>query len=271
MALDFKQIHPLSPGQVASADLIFQDFGSDAAQILSQLLQTQIDLKLISVKQIPFSRLKRQFQYPVCCAKLTLNTAEEPAILLLNGSIAYTSIDRMLGGKGHLPFFAQNFSNLERAVLRKLTGTLLKQLEINFKPRFKAKFSIDEICAETSEIAGIIPYAPLLSASFSITIDNLQGILVIALPSSALQKLPEQPLEKYPNSLLSSLKDLEFDLKVRLGSALLMPEQVPQLQPGDILLLKQSSNAPLEVLLENQPILHGSPGIINEHKGVELL
>lgn len=271
MVFDFRQIESLSPGQAATAHDLFYAFSFEAAEILSHLLQTTTSFKLVNLSQQPFSKLKREFQYPVCCAKLTVNATQEPALLLINGTIAYAAVDRMLGGKGHLPLHAQNFSNLERAILRKLTSSLLKQLELNFSRKLKVKFSIDEIIAETAEVTGLTPYSTLLAASFAVTMDHLTGNLVIALPTHAIKQLPEEPVEPTPHRKGMALEHIEFDLKVRLGSTSLDPVEFSQLQPGDILPLQRNSEDPLDVLLENQPILHASPGLINVNKGVQIL
>lgn len=271
MVFDFRQIESLSPGQTATANEIFYTFSFEAAEILSHLLQTTTEFKLTGISLHPFSKLHKQFQFPVCCAKLTVNSAQEPGLMLINGTIAYASVDRMLGGKGHLPLHAQNFSNLERAVLRKLTSSLLKQLELNFSRKLKVKFAIDEIIAETSEITGLTPYTPFLAASFSVTIDNLAGNIVIALPAQAIKQLPAEPAENGAYIKGLALNGVEFDLKVRLGTTSLTPDDFSQLQPGDIIPLQQNSEAPLEVLLENQPILQASPGLINVNRGVQIL
>ena len=271
MAFDFKQITPLSATQLAAAQTAFYTFSAQAAYILTDLLQTPADINLNTVSQLPFSKLKRQFQYPVCCAKLALNYSDDPALMLLSGSMAYASVDRMLGGKGHLPLHAQNFSNLERAVLRKLTGSLLKQLELTFKHLYKLKFSIDEILAETTEISGVTPYSPFIVANFSISIDNLQGNLVLALPSSALKNFPEQPVN--PDSYSRGLNPdgIEFELKALLGSLALLPQDISQLRPGDVIALDQHAEAPIDITLDDEPILKGVPGLFKEHKGVQIL
>lgn len=271
MAFDFKQFKFITAGQYATSQGVFRTFSNDANGIFSDLLQTDCTFKFVGLEQTPFSRLKRQFQYPVCCAKITVNSLEEPALLILNGSVAYAAVDRMLGGKGHLPFHAQSFSNLERAILRKLTGSLLKQLELKFHPYAKVKFSIDEISAEAAEISGVAPYCPYLSATYAVSVDNLKGDLLLAIPTPLLAELPENSIQDNPYVQCLDVDNLQFELKARLGSLSILPDEFAQLQVGDVLKLEQSVETGIDIIIENQPSLRASPGLIKEFKGVQLL
>ncbi|MDR0361762.1 MAG: flagellar motor switch protein FliN [Planctomycetota bacterium] len=80
----------------------------------------------------------------------------------------------------------------------------------------------------------------------------------------ALQKLAEPPPPADPGSV-DMLYDVELEVKIELGRAMLSVEDILRLREGSIVQLDKDAGAPVEILINDRLVAEGEVLVLNDY------
>lgn len=268
--------HPrLAEGQIAGFTSLFKEFALKAAESLTAFCHLPISADLQKIEQIPFSRYLRSLQQMTYLAKFDSKPEKIDGFFEINAAIAYSIASKMLGGNGSIPDSSHTISSLEMAMNRKLINLLLSQFSMAWqKQAVESIFTIEEIFTSVRTARLFPPQELCLAASILMKVHRMQGLVTIAIPIRFLSPYFKQTNPSIPSppsqKMAKTLQNLEVELVIRLGKNQLTGKEIQGLMPGDILVLDQKADQPVDILAENRVFCTAKPGLSGTHRSVIL-
>lgn len=278
LSFDFKNLYFLPPSSLQSLSYLHQQFALSATEKVSALLHCNPKIILIETIQQPFSLFMRSYSPASFHTLIDLSPLPGQGVITLNLDLCYFAIDKLLGGSGTKPSVCHPFNDLEMAIQRKFIQNLLDSLKAVWKSVLETEFAIAELSYDPRKNSPILGTAKCVIFNFLIQLSGFSTLFSIVIPSQSLQNLDTIPNHEI-SEMASALKleesididYLQIELKALLGSIELTPSELEMLQVNDVIKLNTNINHPLSLLVQDQPIFLGLPGLLHAQKGVLLL
>jgi flagellar motor switch protein FliM len=201
----------------------------------------------------------------------------------INAIVAYSFIDKLLGGDGSVPEEVRHFTDVELAIVRKIIDTMLLDLSDTWKTVLNVSFNPKEIQTNPAMVR-IIPMKEVtVIITFSVKVADSSGLITICIPYANLEpiafKLGNQQWHKYAAKQseeiqaahMNNFHNVPLDVTAILGKMDLPMEEVLALQAGDILDLGSKTSDPVTVRIASKDKYYANPGLLSKHKAVSIL
>ncbi|BAH44448.1 MULTISPECIES: flagellar motor switch protein FliM [Brevibacillus] len=274
---DFKRALRFSKDQIRGLTRIHENYARLLTTYFSAQLRTFVQITVASVDQLPYDEFIRSIP------KMTiLNIFEAPPlegrmVLEVNPNIAYTMLDRLLGGQGAIPEKMGALTEIETTVMERVFGKALD----TFHEAWKQIIELDpyqeglEMNPQFMQI--VSPNEIVVVISFSTKIGDTTGMINLCLPHVVLEPIMTKLSGQYWFSKQKKTRDEEERLRVEervkvaklpivaeMGTATITVGDFLQLQKGDVIQLDQSIDNKLKIKVGNHLKFLGQPGT---HKG----
>ncbi|MBY0088779.1 flagellar motor switch protein FliM [Brevibacillus sp. M2.1A] len=274
---DFKRALRFSKDQIRGLTRIHENYARLLTTYFSAQLRTFVQITVASVDQLPYDEFIRSIP------KMTiLNIFEAPPlegrmVLEVNPNIAYTMLDRLLGGQGAIPEKMGALTEIETTVMERVFGKALD----TFHEAWKQIIELDpyqeglEMNPQFMQI--VSPNEIVVVISFSTKIGDTTGMINLCLPHVVLEPIMTKLSGQYWFSKQKKTRDEEERLRVEervkvaklpivaeMGTATITVGDFLQLQKGDVIQLDQSIDNKLKVKVGDHLKFLGQPGT---HKG----
>ncbi|GAB1529139.1 MULTISPECIES: flagellar motor switch protein FliM [Brevibacillus] len=274
---DFKRALRFSKDQIRGLTRIHENYARLLTTYFSAQLRTFVQITVASVDQLPYDEFIRSIP------KMTiLNIFEAPPlegrmVLEVNPNIAYTMLDRLLGGQGAIPEKMGALTEIETTVMERVFGKALD----TFHEAWKQIIELDpyqeglEMNPQFMQI--VSPNEIVVVISFSTKIGDTTGMINLCLPHVVLEPIMTKLSGQYWFSKQKKTRDEEERLRVEervkvaklpivaeMGTATITVGDFLQLQKGDVIQLDQSIDNKLKIKVGDHVKFVGQPGT---HKG----
>ena len=280
---DFRHPDRVSKDQMRALRTIHERFGRMFATYLSSTLRMMVDIKVDSIDQVTYSEYAMSLTTPACIYVIDFENLGGSGLIELSSDLFFILLDRQLGGSGKSSIESREVTIIEQKVLEKVLiaaltflndawqlitplGSRLKSFETN------AQFVQIAPPSETVVIINLDVYIRDKTYSINLAMPYYVIEPVMQNLSSqtwiSLAQLSEK--EDQDNSIEENIRQTEVDLITNLGSAKISIRDFVNLQVGDLIRLKERTNSPLKVSVNEKLKFLGSPGTLGNHKAVEI-
>lgn len=187
IAYDFRRPDRISKDQIRSLHLLHDRFARNVTSSLSAYLRTSIEVAVATVEQFSYSEFLMSLPDPTAFYSLRIKTIESLGALELNPSLAFTMVDRMLGGTGKGAPPERALTEIEQNVVDSVVKLILGHLTETWEAVTAVGFSIDgrETRPQMLPIAGRNEIMLLLG--FDMKVGDVRGLLHVCLPAAAVE------------------------------------------------------------------------------------
>ncbi|MDR7315964.1 MULTISPECIES: flagellar motor switch protein FliM [Brevibacillus] len=280
---DFKRALRFSKDQIRGLTRIHENYARLLTTYFSAQLRTFVQITVASVDQLPYDEFIRSIP------KMTiLNIFEAPPlegrmVLEVNPNIAYTMLDRLLGGQGAIPEKMGALTEIETTVMERVFGKALD----TFHEAWKQIIELDpyqeglEMNPQFMQI--VSPNEIVVVISFSTKIGDTTGMINLCLPHVVLEPIMTKLSGQYWFSKQKKTRDEEERLRVEervktaklpiiaeMGTATISVHDFLQLQTGDVIQLDQSLDSKLKIKIGNTLKFLGQPGTMKGKVAVQI-
>jgi flagellar motor switch protein FliM len=277
---NFRRPDRVSKEQLRSLHFLHDRFARNSAASLSAYLRTVVDLSVLSVEQFTYSEFLMSLPDPTAYYAIALDSCEGLAGLELNPNIAFTMIDRMLGGSGKNALVNRALTEIEQNVTDSVIKILLENLSDTWAPVARVTFRISGRETRPQMLQVAAPNEVVLLLSFDIRIGEVRGLLNLCIPASTLEasgaqftqswhRTHRQPSPDQHSFLLGALRAVPVPLTAQLETELSARELLA-LRPGDIVSLGCPSADPLWVRVGSTRKFRGRPALVGAHVGLAI-
>jgi flagellar motor switch protein FliM len=177
--------------------------------------------------------------------------------LEINPTLAFTMVDRMLGGTGQTPPPNRALTEIEQNVLDTVVKLFLEHLTETWRPIAELQFKPQDRETRPQMLRVTGPNEVVILLAFEMRIGDMRGMLSLCFPASTIEALEEkfaqgwQRARRQPTAVEQA--HLVANLgRVPLGVSTLLETRLPArdllaLKPGDILSLGYAATRPVDV------------------------
>ena len=247
----------------------------------STLVRAQLEIRLVDITCMSPAEFLAKRESPGCAIALRSAESDSPIVVNLPLSMLHLMIDRMLGGEaGEQPAVPSPLTEIEQRLVGRIYDTLIDELRQAWGPVWEGELSIERV-TERSEVDNNLALdTPVVSFRFELRMGAFQDALDLCFPACLLQPILTQSVveaaddsgmneEFQDGSAADSDTDI-VDVVLALPETQIHPQDLLDLEVGDLLVTDQDVTAALPVYVSGARVMAGIPGAIQGHKTVQV-
>jgi flagellar motor switch protein FliM len=277
---DFRRPDRASREQIRSLHLLHDRFARNLGTSLSAYLRTVTEVGIVSVEQFTYAEVLMSLPDPTAYYAMSLHPMEGIGALELNPSIAFTMIDRMLGGSGRRVNADRALTEIEQTVVDAVVKLILESLSETWAAITPVRFLIKARETRPQMLQVAAPNEAMILLVFDMKIGGSTGMLNLCIPTSMIEasgatfshdwyRTRREPTEAERLSLIDNLARVPLPLTALLRTNLTGRELL-DLREGDVISLGMSVHRPLTIRVGHVDQFEGMPVRTGNHAGVEL-
>ncbi|HLR07936.1 MAG TPA: flagellar motor switch protein FliM [Bacillota bacterium] len=282
---DFKRALRFSKDQIRGIARIHENYARLATTFFSAHLRTYVDISVASVDQIPYEEFIRSIPEMTILNVYSLDPLEGRILMEVNPNIAYSMLDRILGGKGTNINKVDNLTEIET----KLMIQLFEKAIHNLREAWSSVADIDPVLEDFEVnpqfLQMVSPNETVVVVSLDTAIGEATGMINICIPHTVLEPVipklsahhwmqTNRTKEKDPKSYQKLVKNVEkatVEAKAILGHASMTLQELLNLKKDDVIVLNQSIQQPLTLQINDEPKFFVQPGTFKNRRAVQVL
>jgi flagellar motor switch protein FliM len=220
---------------------------------------------------------------PTVLSVIEIPELEGNVAIELNPNIAFSFIDRLLGGFGTPIGKVRSLTAIEQALMERVLQKCCQELDMIWAPIVSLSFQPQSI-EGNPELARVVgPNEMVILISMEIRIHEVAGMMNLCLPyvvmEPAIQRLGQattyprksgQASEPLRTAIETSVRSAMLAVDVDLGHAEITLSELLDLEEGDILRFSSPCDGGARASVEGVPRLDGRPGRSRGHMAFEV-
>ncbi|KFL44344.1 flagellar motor switch protein FliM [Lysinibacillus sp. BF-4] len=281
---DFKRALRFSKDQIRSLTRVHENFARLITTFFSAQLRTYVQITVASVDQIPFEEFVRSIPNMTLINVFEVPPLDGNILMEINPNIAYSMLDRMMGGMGESHSNVDNLTEIET----KIMTNLFERSFDNLREAWESIAEIDPMLVELEVnpqfLQMISPNETVVVISLNTVIGETSGMINICIPHVVLEPIVPNLSARYwmqantkemspeqIKALETNVKRSELPVSVELGTADITIQDFLMMQYGDVLQLDKQIDSPLVLKVGNLPKFTVQPGKVNKKLAVQII
>ncbi|MGD9677124.1 MAG: flagellar motor switch protein FliM [Vulcanibacillus sp.] len=281
---DFKRALRFSKDQIRTLTRIHENYARLLTTFFSAQLRTFVQISVVSVDQIPYDEFIKSIPKMTILNVFSAEPLEGRMVLEINPNVAYTMMDRILGGSGISSNKLGNLTEIETNIMTKMFVRTL----VSFKNAWeniidlKPELEIMEINPQFMQI--VSPNETVIVISFNTKIGETTGMINLCLPHVVLEPVlqdlsahnwfaqvkKDTGKENY-NFMKKNIQFAPLTLTVELGTTTITVSDLLQLSIGDVIKLDNKVENTLTTYVDKNPKFEVIPGSIKGKIAVQIV
>lgn len=283
---DFTRPDKFAKDQLRTLEIIHENFSRLMNNFLSGYLRTFVEVEVLSVQSLIYNEFSNSISNPCILGVVDFVPLDGQIIIDVATDMAYTMIERILGGSGNKQ------TKKEHRALTEIELTLLKTILIKFINLLKEPWgNIIEIKPKLERIETNSQFAQIVSPSESIALVTLnlkigenEGMINICIPHVVIEPIlaslssrlwfstsgKKEISEAEKRALERNISKSKVKLKAVIGKSTITVGELLTLRPGDVVLLDKGVEDALDIYIGEELKYHGKPGIKNKKVAIKI-
>jgi flagellar motor switch protein FliM len=266
-AYDFRRPERVTSEQMRALHLLHERFAQDLAMSLSAFLRSSIELRLDDVDQLTYGEFLSGLPDSTALYALAMAPLATFTTLEIGPDVAFTMIDRLLGGTGKNARPQRPLTEIEQNILDTVVKLLIDQLTEIWRGVAGTTFTIHarETRAQMLQVTGRSEV--VVQLAFALKVADTHGMVKLCIPAAVIEAVRDtfitaskqttpQRSEQQIAWLHANLGRVAVPVQVQLTTVLAASELVA-LSPGDVLSLGHQAHEPVAVSVGDISVLVG--------------
>jgi flagellar motor switch protein FliM len=186
-AYNFRRPDRISKEQIHSLHFLHDRFARNVATSLSAYLRAVTGLSVLSVEQCSYAEFLMSVFNPTAFYALAIPPFDDLGALEINPDLAFTMIDRMLGGVGEPIAFNRALTDIEQHVVDSVVKLLLETLTDSWRPIVDLAFGIRGRETRPQMLQVAAPNEIVIMIVFDVRIGESRGMINLCIPASIVE------------------------------------------------------------------------------------
>ncbi|MFJ7735223.1 flagellar motor switch protein FliM [Lysinibacillus sp. NPDC097287] len=281
---DFKRALRFSKDQIRSLTRIHENFARLLTTFFSAQLRSYVQITVASVDQIPFEEFVRSIPNMTLINVFEVPPLDGNILMEINPNIAYSMLDRLMGGSGASHSNVDNLTEIET----KIMTNLFERSFDNLREAWENIAEIDPILVELEVnpqfLQMISPNETVVVISLNTIIGETSGMINICIPHVVLEPIVPNLSVRYwmqtntkemspeqTQMLEKRVKQAQLPLSVELGITDITIEDFLLMQIGDVIQLDQKIADPLMLRVGTLPKFTVQPGKQGKKLAIQII
>ncbi len=280
---DFKRALKFSKEQVRSLTRIYENYARVLTTYFSAQLRTLVQINVSSVEQLPYEEFIRSVPNKTILNIFTAYPLEGRMVMEVNPNIAYSLLDRVLGGPGTVVNRDVELTPLETNLIHSMFSKSLTQLEEPWSSIIELETNLEELEINPQFMQIASPNETVIVISLETKIGNTSGMINFCLPHVVLEPiipklsshhwLSSQKNNSVPEeveALESRVKKATVPLIAELGSSNITLNELLSLNVNEVIRLDQTIEDSVVLKVGNIPKFLAQPGVNKGKSAVQV-
>lgn len=266
---DFTSPNRLSKEQIRRIEYLHSTLVKRASMSLAALLRGPVRLSIKSVEEADYSVFVESIPSPGASFTFKAEPLEGFGIIDIDINLAFSMIDRLLGGKGEPLAEPRELTSIEQTVARNIVTTLAREIEWAWSSLAQLKMGIQAFATgvESFQIYG--SSTSMVAVEMKVATDSTEGTICIGYPYPMFEPVlreiaktltfrsKREPDEKTMSQLISVVP---MALAARLPVSMVRIKDIANLEVGDVIVLDTHVGDAVDVLVEGKRLFQARPG-----------
>lgn len=256
-AYNFRRPDRVSKEQIRSLHFLHDRFARNVTTSLAAYLRAVSEVSITSVEQFTYSEFLMSLPDPTAFYAVSMPPLDGLLALELNPNVAFTVIDRMLGGSGRGVAMTRALTEIEQNVIDGVVKLIVDNLTEAWHGIVDVQFRISGRETRPQMLQVAAPNEVVVLLGFDIRIGDARGMLNICVPAAAIEsmgtsftqswhRMRREPTEADRTRLYAHLAGVRLPVAASIET-LLPARELLELRPGDVLSLGRPVRQPLDV------------------------
>ncbi|KGR86423.1 flagellar motor switch protein FliM [Lysinibacillus odysseyi] len=281
---DFKRALRFSKDQIRSLTRIHENFARLLTTFFSAQLRTYVQITVASVDQIPFEEFVRSIPNMTLINVFEVPPLDGNILMEINPNIAYSMLDRLMGGTGASYSNVDNLTEIETKIMTNLFERSFDNLREAWENIVEIDPMLIELEVNPQFLQMISPNETVVVISLNTIIGETTGMINICLPHVVLEPIvPNLSVRYWMQSntkemspeqvemLESRVKQASLPVVAELGTTSISIEDFLMMNIGDVIELDQKIADPLILKVGTLPKFTVQPGKLNKKMAVQVI
>lgn len=261
-------------GRMPTLEMINDRFIRRQSISWTNALRDQIEFMIVGTQVIKFSEFLKKVPLPSSLNVFHMEPLRGSGLFVMDAFLVYLIVDYFFGGKGqtHVKPEGRDFTPIQIQMIKRLVTQTFADLETAWHALMPVK--IRHMRSESNP-----QFAMVVSASEIVVVVTLQVMigettrdLFLVYPYAMLEPIKEKLYSglvsdhveqdgSWGTRFRDRLQDCPLAITVRLGTATINVRDVLNFTPGDVVVLDQRPDDPMECFVEGYRKFQGTPGV----------
>lgn len=281
---DFKRALRFSKDQIRSLTRIHENFARLLTTFFSAQLRTYVQISVASVDQIPFEEFVRSIPNMTLINVFEVPPLDGNILMEINPNIAYSMLDRLMGGSGASYSNVDNLTEIEQKIMTNLFERAFENLREAWENIVEIDPMLVELEVNPQFLQMISPNETVIVITMNSIIGDTSGMINICIPHVVLEPIvhnlsvqywmqsnAKEPTEAQKKALETKVKQSDLELIVELGTSSITIEEFLTMDIGDVIQLDKKINEPLLLKIGDIPKFTVQPGKLKKKMAVQII
>jgi len=240
---DFRNPQKIAKDQLRTLEIIHDNFGRLFQTFLSGYLRAPVKISVISVEQIAYSEFINAISNPAFLNIIDVSPLNGQMMIDISVVVAYTMIDRLLGGNGSKEQEIREFTEIELTLLMNMMKRAMSIIEEAWKNVIKLELKLERVEVNPQFAQIVPPNETIALITMNLEVGEAEGMLNVCIPylllepildklntrywfSSTKKEMSQNQITQIKNRILNA----KVELKAELGSTLVKVKDIINLQ-----------------------------------------
>lgn len=281
---DFRHPDRIGKDQLHSMWSLHESIASNFTGAISRLLRVPLAVKLLSVDSLCYREFTATRVKPSCIGVLRPAPLEGNWLLDIAPCLAFSMIDRMLGGDAvpgepiHRPL-----TEIENRLMARVVTLFLDQIGPAWEHVVELHPELESIVSTPHRAPIATPEESVIQIGLDVRWGKNSGLMTLCIPYNTIQPYrselaqPQLPAasDRKTNDvarrrIAENMDGASVDVVVTLARSRIKTSDLMGLTVGDIITTEQQTSHPIELAIQNIPKFHASAGAYQGKKAVQV-
>jgi flagellar motor switch protein FliM len=269
VSYNFRRPDRVTKDQMRSLHFLHDRFARNVSTSMSAYMRVVTDVSILSVEQFTYSEFLMSLSDPTAFYAVSMRPLEGIAALELNPSVAFTMIDRMLGGSGRGVMVNRALTEIEQNVTDGVVKLVLENLTDAWRGIVDVQFRITGRETRPQMLQVAAPNEVVLLLGFEVKIGETRGALNICFPAASIEAVSGSFTHSWQRTRREMTPGEQAAIAENVGrvnvtlhagiQAAIGTGDFLKLQVGDIVGLDHPAHEPIDVHVNGKAKFTGAP------------
>lgn len=271
---DFKRALRFSKDQIRNLTRLHENFARLLTSFFSAQLRTYVQITVASADQIPYEEFIRSIPKMTILNVIEIPPLDGRILMEINPNIAYSMMDRVMGGRGESINKVENLTEIEKTIMSSLFERAFENLQEAWASVIEISPSLAEFEVNPQFLQMVSPNETVVVISLNTTIGETSGMINMCIPQNVIDPIVPKLSVHYwmqnnnkKETDIDSSKQLErrllnasVPIVAELGYSEITIEDFLSLEIGDVIELDNRVEDLIKVKVDNTPKFLAQPG-----------
>ncbi|MGQ9524924.1 MAG: flagellar motor switch protein FliM [Armatimonadota bacterium] len=278
---DFARPDKFSKEQLRTLQMIHSTYARMLSTTLSTYLRCPFQADLISVDQVTYDEFLKSIPHTTVIVNFSMEPLSGNALLEVNLDVAFSIVDRLMGGTGVLLKQARELTELEQTLMSRVVDHCLSSYADAWSSLVQIRPRVEAISSSTLFTQIALRNDMVMLVTIEARIGTTVGTISVCVPIVVLEPIlarlsvqeyfsrqRQEPDVSSATYLRTTVSQIELPCVAVLGRADILVRDWLDLQLGDMIVLDTKVNEDVTIWVGSRPRFRGKPGLSGSHRGV---